>query len=279
MCLYFRQQWFQSKWRFFGWSYLCIFGDVAMLLLTIGWGYSGAAGLEGGVALTSSLCPRLWRISWGLYGPLSGTPEGYHDYLYPAIPLHQIFRRLAVLSSGLTPRWATTRSWVEQDVKRKLVSWADFNFTVFFSSSTSPIGAPAQSSATWWLIDIGACQSGGLLLWSGVLLTHTPRWRRMRRVRFLWSSLAKNRGSRSRSSSKLIVGQMWATGALNCFSRVQKREKREAPVGRSRSAYSGVKSALTPQFQTYLSSGGGPQRINSGRLIVTNYDRKLLLRT
>lgn len=93
--------------------------------------------------------------------------------------------------------------------------------------SAIPTGAPTQSTTPWWLIDIGACQSGGLLLWSGVSHTHTPSWRRMRCVRFLWSGLAKNRGSGSRSASKLIVGQMWASGALKCFSGVQERDKKE----------------------------------------------------
>lgn len=49
----------------------------------------------------------------------------------------------------------------------------------------------------------------------------------MRRVLFLWSGLAKNHGSRSRSASKLIVGHMGASGALKCFSRVQKRDRKE----------------------------------------------------
>lgn len=49
----------------------------------------------------------------------------------------------------------------------------------------------------------------------------------MRRVRFLWSGLAKIRGSRSRSASKLIVGQMRASGALKCFSWVQNRNRKE----------------------------------------------------
>lgn len=207
-----------------------------MLLLTRRWGYSGAAGLGGGVTLTSSLCPQLWRISWGLYGPLSGTLEGYHDYLYPAIPLHQIFRRLAVLSSGLTPRWAITASWVVQDVKRKLVSWADFNFTVFFpldlfwlrgqglirdshrGSDTVQYAVVAHRYRCLSIRRSSPLERG---------LTHTPRWRRMRCVLFLWSGLAKNRGSGSRSASKLIVGQMWASGALKCFPRVQKRDRKE----------------------------------------------------
>lgn len=55
-------------------------------------------------------------------------------------------------------------------------------------------------------------------------------------------------------------------------------EKREAPVGRSRSASSGVKFAwiAATTVSDIFVKPGEPQRIDSARRIVTNYGSELL---